>query len=87
MEQLANHLKAGLLSPEERKALVSDSDYYIKSDEIAVYLMEKSEKINLYHARSIPIDPAKGIPSEEFVKVSELLYNETIQIEQEIEAE
>ncbi|NLL11375.1 MAG: ATP-binding protein [Methanomicrobiales archaeon] len=87
VEQLANHLKAGLLSPEERKALVSDSDYYIKSDEIAVYLMEKSEKINLYHARSIPIDPAKGIPSEEFVKVSELLYNETIQIEQEIEAE
>lgn len=87
VEQLANHLKAGLLSPEDRKELVFDSDYYIKSDEIAVYLMEKSEKKNLYHATALPIDPVKGIPSEEFVKVSELLYNETIQIEQEIEAE
>ncbi len=56
-------------------------------DEIGVYVMEKSEIDDLYHARELPIDPLIGIPSEEFVRVSEILYNETIQIEQELEAE
>ena len=87
VEQLANHLKAGLLSAEERKELVSDSNYYINSDEISVYLMEESGKNNLYHATALPLDPVSGIPSDEFVRVSELLYKEMIQIEKEIEAE
>ena len=87
VEQLANYLKTGLLSPDDRKGLVSDSDLYIHDDEIGVYVMEKSEKDDLYHARELPIDPLIGIPSEEFVRVSEILYNETIQIEQELEAE
>jgi len=78
--QLSNFLLLGKLEASKRQ---SDKNF-LKTDEVSVYLFDYDEESGGY--RILPVEITDdGISQEEFLKVHESLYEETIEIQEKLE--
>ena len=80
LEQLGKYMLASKVTPEIRqKELGFDVDDYLENEEVSPYVFVKDDEDD---HRILPIETnyEDGISQEEFVKVSELLYSESIKL-------
>jgi len=81
LSQLSNHVILSRKTSDERKEITGDTELFLSSNEIAVYSMEPSDAGG-YLTRSVPINSEDGISAEEFLQITESLYDEIVKIHQ-----
>ena len=72
-------------SKKQREELNYDKDDYLKPDEIGVHVFQFDKKSKGYKIEEVEISAEDGISQEEFLKVNEALYEESIKIREKIE--
>ena len=81
LEQLNNLIRAGDMPPSRRKGIRGLRDgCFVTRDELAAYLFEPSRPPAGHTIRRMRISDEEGISTEEFVRASEALYNESLNI-------
>lgn len=78
LEQLNNLIQAGSI-PRRRGLDGFMADNFMTKDKVAAYVFESSEKGHII--RRMPVSATDGIPTEEFVKVTDALYRECLKIQ------
>jgi predicted ATPase len=74
-------------SKKQREELNFNKDDYLKPDEIGVHVFQFDKKSKGYKIEEVEISTEDGISEEEFLKVNEALYEESIKIREKIEAQ
>lgn len=80
LEELGKYMRSDKLNPKERKMLKWDEDDYLKFEEVSPYVFERLDKIH-HNINPIETDKEYGIPQDEFVRVTEDLYDEAIKLQ------
>ena len=83
LEQLSLLLQAGKADPKTRETMGLNEDEYLTEDEVSPYLFAQIATGD-HVAELIECSGKDGISQEEFVKIQETLYNQTIRVEQNI---
>ena len=83
LEQLSILLQASNADSETRKAMGLKNDEYLNENDVSTYLFTKIERGN-HTAEPIECSATDGISQEDFVKVQQTLYDQTIRVEQDI---
>ncbi len=76
--QLNNFIRLAKSSEDERKQRNYASDDYLRPEEVAAYLFDLDEQQEGTVIRRLPVTDELGISADEFAKVNESLYNETV---------
>ncbi|MCC6066043.1 MAG: AAA family ATPase [Thermofilum sp.] len=84
LEQLNNFVLLSKVAPEKRREQGYREDDYLKPDEVAVYVFQYDEESEGYRIREAEVTEEEGITQEEFLRVDEALYRETLRITREI---
>ncbi len=84
LEQLSMFVKMSKLKPEQRKKLGYDVNDYIDDDYVAPYTF-KSDSCGGYTIHEMDHSAAYGIPQDEFNRVTEIMYEEDLKIDQYLE--
>ena len=87
LEQLNNFILLSKVSPKSRveRYGYGENDY-LKPDEVATYVFTYDEDRNGYRIEEVRITEEDGISQEEFAKVYEALYDETVRIQRELDS-
>ena len=83
LEQLGKFMLASKIKPKARKELGFDKDDYLLPEEVSPYVFVE-DRDGGHSISPIEIND-EGISQEEFVKVNELLYSESIKLQQILE--
>ena len=83
LEQLSILLQASNVNSEARKVMGLKDDEYLNENDVSAYLFSKIERGN-HTAEPIECTATEGISQEDFVKVQQALYDQTIHVEQDI---
>lgn len=83
LEQLSILLQASNVDSETRKVMDLKDDEYLNESDVSAYLFSKIERGN-HIAESIECTATEGISQEDFIKVQQALYDQTIHVEQDI---
>jgi predicted ATPase len=83
LEQVNNFILLSKVAPEKRREQGYREDDYLKPDEAAVYVFHYDEESKGYRIREAEVTE-EGIAQEEFLRVDEALYRETLRITREI---
>lgn len=86
LEQFDNFLSLSKLN-EIKRSKYYDPDNYLNMDEISVYSFKYSSEIQGNIIEEVEIDEEEGISHEEFIKVKEMLYEESYKIHEDLEDE
>jgi predicted ATPase len=87
LDQLSSFIiLSQIKSEKQRKSLNFGKDEYLRPDEIGVYVFHFDKKSDGYKIEEVEISEEEGISQEEFLKVSEALYEESIEIQECIQA-
>ncbi len=88
LEQLNNFILLSKVSPKSRveRYGYGESDY-LNPDEVATYVFTYDEPSKGYKINEVKITEEDGISEEEFARVYEALYEETIKIQRELDSE
>ena len=88
LEQLNNFILLSKVSPEVRvrKYNYEENDYLL-NNEVGVYIFKYNEDLQGYIIDSLQITGEEGIPQDDFLRVHEALYEESLQIRKSIESE
>lgn len=78
VDQLSNHIRLGQLSEEQRIKLGYSKEDYLLAEEVGAFLFRPDTKIGGTRVEELKITAQDGIPEEEFAKVKEALYKETV---------
>ena len=84
LEQLNNFILLSRLEPERRKEQGYREDDYLMPDEVAVYVFYYDKESKGCKVREAEVSWEEGIQQEEFLRVDEALYGETLRITREI---
>jgi len=84
LEQLNNFILLGRLEPGKRGEQGYREDDYLMPDEVAVYVFQYDEGSRGYRIGEAEVTEEEGITQEEFLRVDEALYGETLRITREI---
>ena len=84
LEQLNNFVLLSRLEPGKRREQGYREDDYLKPDEVAVYVFQYDEGSRGYRISEAEVTEEEGIAQEEFLRVDEALYGETLRIAREI---
>jgi predicted ATPase len=84
LEQLNNFVLLSRLEPGKRREQGYREDDYLKPDEVAVYVFQYDEGSRGYRIGEAEVTEEEGITQEEFLRVDEALYGETLRIAREI---
>jgi len=84
LEQVNNFVLLSKVAPEKRREQGYREDDYLKPDEVAVYVFQYDEESKGYRIREAEVTEEEGITQEEFLRVDEALYRETLRITREI---
>jgi predicted ATPase len=88
LEKLSNFIMLSKIEPGERKKRYKYSDNdFLKLDDVSVHVFGYDEKSKGYKINKLEITEEDGIPQEEFLKVHEVLYEETFKIQKDLNAE
>lgn len=85
LEQLSNFILLSKLESERRvKQYKYDEEDFLRPEEIATYVFHYNKENNGYKTSKIKITEEDGISQEEFVKIHEVLYEETIKLRKDL---
>jgi predicted ATPase len=84
LEQVNNFILLSKVAPEKRREEGYREDDYLKPDEVAVYVFQYDEESKGYRIGEAEVTEEEGITQEEFLRVDEALYRETLRITREI---
>jgi len=86
LEQLNNHMLAGVLQrkPPGRDLAYSEEEV-LKRDDVAVFAFSPDDSKGGYQIRAVPVDAKEGILEEEFLRVHEMLYEESFKLRRRAE--
>jgi predicted ATPase len=84
LEQVNNFILLSKVAPEKRREQGYREDDYLKPDEVAVYVFQYDEESRGYRVGEAEVTEEEGITQEEFLRVDEALYRETLRITREI---
>jgi predicted ATPase len=88
LEKLSNFIMLSKIEPRERKKRYKYSDNdFLKPDDVSVHVFGYDEESKGYKINKLEITEEDGIPQEEFLKVHEVLYEETFKIQKDLNAE
>jgi predicted ATPase len=79
LEQLSNQVMAGSLQTEEPAKGIIAPDEVLKSEDVSVFAFDSREGFNNTIIHEIPVN-MDGIPQDEFLKVYDQLYEETVKL-------
>lgn len=82
LQQLSNFV---LLNKADRKKFGYDENDYISAEEVAGYLLSFKKKPNISVSKELHVSDVHGIPDEEFLVITDALYNETVRLEQQMQ--
>lgn len=83
LEQMSILLQSNNADSETRKAMDLRDNEYLNENDVSTYLFSKVERGN-HTAEPIACTTADGISQDDFVKVQQALYDQTIRVEQDI---
>lgn len=84
VEQLSNFiLLSKVKSAQRSKRYKYEKNDFLKPDETAVYIFKYSKKMKGFKTVAVKVTE-EGIPQEEFLKIDEALYEETIKLKKEV---
>lgn len=83
LEQLSKFMLVSRIEPKTRKKLGYDEEDYLTPDEVSPYVFVRNNDDD-HTVSPIEIDD-EGISQEEFVKVNEILYSESIKLQQNLD--
>ena len=83
LEQLGKFMLASKIDSKKRKSLGFDEEDYLLSEEVSPYVFVRNGD-NDHHISPIETNDHEGISQEEFVKVNELLYSESIKLQENL---
>jgi len=88
LEQLSNFIMLGKIKSQERieKYKYDDQDY-LKADEIGTYVFAYDKKAKGHKINKVEITEEEGISQEEFLKINEALYEETVRLHRDLMSE
>ncbi|HHT9105542.1 MAG TPA: AAA family ATPase [Candidatus Wujingus californicus] len=85
LEQLSNFMLLSKLKPQKRVTQYKyDEEDFLIPEEIATYVFHYNTEDNGYKTSKIEISEEDGISQEEFVKIHEVLYEETIKLRKDL---
>lgn|GEM_PF-445988 len=85
LEQFNNFLLLSKISSEDRvKRYGYDEEDFLDINDIAVYVFDYDEKTDGYKIHRVKVSEETGIPSDEFLKIHEALYEEAIKLQRDI---
>ena len=85
LEQLSSFLLLGKVAPSKRyRKYRYRRDDYLRADEVAVNLFSLDKKHKGNRITEVDISEDDGISQDEFVKIQETLYEETIKLRRDI---
>ena len=79
--QLNNFIRLAKGSEEKRKHYQYSSEDFLRPEEVGAYLFDLSERKEGTMIRSLPVSEEQGITADEFAKVNESLYDETVSLD------
>jgi predicted ATPase len=86
IEQLSSFIMLSQFKDEKQiKKLKYDKQDYLNTNEIGVYVFRFDRQSDGYQIEKVEIDEDEGISSEEFLKVHEALYEESIRIQEDLQ--
>lgn len=83
LEQLSILLQASVVNSETKETMNLKADEYLNEDEVAPYLFSRINSGN-HTVEPIECTATEGISQEDFVRIQEELYEQTIRVEQNI---
>lgn len=83
LEQLSIILQASTADAETRKSIGLLDNEYLNENDVSTYIFSKIERGN-HIAEPIECTTTDGISQEDFVKIQQALYNQTIRVEKDI---
>ncbi|MBF0555785.1 MAG: AAA family ATPase [Nitrospirae bacterium] len=78
LEQLSYYLLLSTLPEEKRQTF--DKELYLSLEELGAYVFHQNKSANGYQIREAEIDKDNGISDEEFLKITESLFDDTMKI-------
>jgi len=81
VEQLNNFIRLAKGSPDERRQHQYSSEDYLEPGEVGAYLFDLNEQAQGTIIKKLPVTEDHGISADEFAKVNESLYDETVKLE------
>jgi len=85
IEQLSNFIMLG--SVKKKGQYDYDESAVLRRDEIGVYVFQYDSESGGYRVRELEVSDEDGIPQEEFLRIHEALYEETIRLRQDLESQ
>lgn len=82
LHQMSNLIMLSGVAPHERQRLRYSEAECLKPEEGAAYLFECPSGAEGSRIRELRVTQAEGIPEEEFVRIAEAVYDETVDLEQ-----
>lgn len=77
--QISNHILLSRVPAEKRSELQYEQQDCLNADEVAAYLFECTVEGSVI--RELEVTPTDGIPEQEFLKIAEAIYDETVDLE------
>ncbi len=91
VEQLGNLVMAGALDREDRgRVLGEQADAYLAPDDLGVYLFTDPVRNGEFvgaDIQELEVTPEDGVPPDEFSRVTEEMYDETVRLRRRLRAE
>jgi len=82
VHQISNLIRVSALAPEQRARLGYHEEELLDPDQVAAYLFHCPVEGEGSLISELPVTGADGIPEEEFIRIAEALYDETVSLEQ-----
>jgi len=79
VHQISNLILLSSVPQPKRSELQYDEQECLKADEVAAYLFECTNEGSVI--RELQVTPTDGIPEQEFLKIAEAIYDETVDLE------
>jgi predicted ATPase len=84
LEQLNNFILLSKIEPEKRKQHGYQENDFLKPDEVAVYVFYYDKDSSGHKIKEVKVTEEDGILQEEFLRIDEALYKETVRISREL---
>jgi predicted ATPase len=84
LEQLNNFILLSKIEPEKRKQHGYQENDFLKPDEVAVYVFYYDKDSSGHKIKEAKVTEEDGILQEEFLRIDEALYKETVRISREL---